>query len=248
MQKLFLLDKSKIEFPTNITIKDKIFHIEVIFSQKKTSSVRVKDDKLIFRLSSYLPKKQTYSHFKELLEKITRRILKNEVKGNFAPTRSFQEIFEKGEFIFSNEKYIFELTNKIRGIKLKENTFYVHTASKLENIEKKVIKLLIEKYKQRLYKYIKTYNSNTFNYKINGFDLKLLNSKWGHCTNDNKIMLNLKLLNAKPQILNYIICHELAHIKTKNHSNKFWDEVSRFCPDYKILRKKLRANPCEVFN
>ncbi len=244
---MFILEKSKIEFPKKTTIKNKVFYIEVIFSEKKTSSVRIKDDKLIFRLSSYLSRKQAQIHFTELLEKITRRILKDDTK-NFMPNKSFQEIFEKGEFIFSNEKYTFELTNKIRGIKLKENTFYVHTASNLENIEKKVIKFLIEKYKQKLYNYIKTYNSNTFNYKINGFDLKLLNSKWGHCTHNNKIMLNLKLLNAKPDILNYIICHELAHIKTKNHSQKFWDEVSKFCPNYKILRKELKANPCEVFN
>ena len=247
MQKLFLLDKSKIEFPTNITIKDKIFHIEVIFIQKKTSSVRVKDDKLIFRLSSYLSGKQAQNHFKELLEKITRKILKDKTI-NLVPNKSFQEIFKRGEFVFSNEKYTFELTNKTRGIKLKENIYYVYTSSKLENIEKKVIKLLIEKYRERLHNYVKTYNSNTFNYKINGFDLKLLNSKWGHCTHDNKIMLNIKLLNAKPDILNYVICHELAHIKTKNHSQKFWNEVSRFCPNYKILRKELRANPCGVFN
>ena len=74
-----------------------------------------------------------------------------------------------------------------------------------------------------------------------------MRSKWGHCTHDDSIMLNLKLLNAEIEILNYVIYHELSHIKHKNHSSNFWAEVEKFCPNYKLLRKKLKNNPPGLF-
>ena len=90
-------------------------------------------------------------------------------------------------------------------------------------------------------------NLETYNYKIMGFHINNVNSKWGHCTHDNKIMLNLKLLNAPKEILNYVIFHEISHIKHKNHSSDFWTEVTRFCPNYKNLRRYLKENPPHLF-
>jgi len=85
-------------------------------------------------------------------------------------------------------------------------------------------------------------------FKIKGFELKNLNSKWGHCTFDNKIMLNLKLLNAPKEVLDYVIYHELSHIKHKNHSRNFWNEVSIFCKNHKVLRKVLKDESPKIFS
>ena len=60
-------------------------------------------------------------------------------------------------------------------------------------------------------------------------------------------MFNLKLLNANLEVLNYVIYHEISHIIHKNHSINFWDEVSKFCPNHKILRKELKTNPPGVY-
>ncbi len=63
---------------------------------------------------------------------------------------------------------------------------------------------------------------------------------WGSCTQKGHIQINWKLMAAPLSVLDYVITHELAHLKHHNHSKQFWDEVSKFCPEYKLMRRWLR--------
>jgi len=63
---------------------------------------------------------------------------------------------------------------------------------------------------------------------------------WGSCTHEGHIQLNWKLIAAPLSVIDYVIVHELAHLKHPNHSKRFWAEVEKFCPDYRVLRKWLR--------
>ena len=231
-------------FPDEIEVNGDNYGIEVIFAKKKNSSVSVKGSKLVFRLSSYLSNKKKNEHFSDLLRKICLKIEKSPVT---VVQREFKDVLECGEFEFANQRYLIEFTTRVRGVKLNENTFFVNPQTKIDNIEKHILRLLSERYYERLKEYVFALNKQTYNFNINGFELKLLNSKWGHCTSNDVLMLNLKLLNAPLDILNYVIFHELSHIKVKNHSNLFWKEVEKFCPNHKVLRKRLRLNPPEVF-
>jgi predicted metal-dependent hydrolase len=73
--------------------------------------------------------------------------------------------------------------------------------------------------------------------------LRLSNAKsrWGSCTSKGDLRLNWRLLQAPPHIINYVICHELAHLKEMNHSAKFWAVVGSIFPDYKKAEKELKA-------
>ncbi len=66
-------------------------------------------------------------------------------------------------------------------------------------------------------------------------------SRWGSCNSRGEIRLNWRLLQAPPPIINYVICHELAHLKQMNHSAKFWAVVQSLFPDYKQAEKALKA-------
>lgn len=72
--------------------------------------------------------------------------------------------------------------------------------------------------------------------------LKLSNaqSRWGSCSSRGDIRLNWRLLQAPPHIVNYVICHELAHLKEMNHSAQFWAVVASIYPDYKAAEKELK--------
>ncbi len=240
---VFFKKFDSLNFPESLPINQKLYYIEVDFSKKRSSSVSIKNNTIAFKLSSYLTKKQAEEHFSSLLKRIVKKIENSPAISN---QKSFEEILERGEFEFANETYSLEHT-KNRGIKLKENTFHLNVHSKLENIEKTITKLLIERYYDKTYEYVKALNQQTYNYSIKDFQLKLVNSKWGHCSHDNVIMLNIKLLNASIEVLNYVIFHEISHIMHKNHSESFWKEVARFCPNYKVLRKELRVNPPQIF-
>ena len=71
--------------------------------------------------------------------------------------------------------------------------------------------------------------------------LSLSNAKnlWGCCNSKGEIRLNWRLIQASPEVIDYVIAHELAHLKHMNHSALFWSEVEVLCPDYKERRREL---------
>jgi predicted metal-dependent hydrolase len=58
-------------------------------------------------------------------------------------------------------------------------------------------------------------------------------TRWGSCSSAGTISFNWRLVQAPPEVLDYIVVHELAHLQEFNHSKAFWSLVARFCPDYK---------------
>ena len=66
-------------------------------------------------------------------------------------------------------------------------------------------------------------------------------SRWGSCNSRGEVRLNWRLLQAPPHIINYVICHELAHLKQMNHSAKFWAVVEQLFPNYKAAEKELKT-------
>lgn len=69
--------------------------------------------------------------------------------------------------------------------------------------------------------------------------VKSLASSWGVCTREN-ISFNWRLIMAPPELIDYVIVHELCHLKHKNHSPTYYAAVAAILPDYKERRKELR--------
>jgi predicted metal-dependent hydrolase len=65
-------------------------------------------------------------------------------------------------------------------------------------------------------------------------------SRWGSCNSRGEVRLSWRLLQAPPHIINYVICHELAHLKQMNHSAKFYAVVESLFPNYKTAEKELK--------
>jgi predicted metal-dependent hydrolase len=66
-------------------------------------------------------------------------------------------------------------------------------------------------------------------------------TRWGSCNMRREVRLAWRLVKAPPDLVDYVICHELAHLRHMNHSRSFWSEVERQCPDYRRLRAELLA-------
>jgi len=67
-------------------------------------------------------------------------------------------------------------------------------------------------------------------------------SKWGSCSYDNKLRYTFRLLYAPKEVVEYVVVHELAHTKHKDHSKYFWAEVEKYVPDWKDKRKWLKVH------
>jgi len=64
-------------------------------------------------------------------------------------------------------------------------------------------------------------------------------ARWGSCNTRREVRLAWRLVKAPPELVDYVICHELAHLRHMDHSPRFWAEVERQCPDYRRLRARL---------
>ncbi len=67
-------------------------------------------------------------------------------------------------------------------------------------------------------------------------------SRYGSCSPDNRLSFSWRIVMAPYPIIDYVVIHELAHIREKNHSRKFWSNVEKIIPDYKKRRLWLRKN------
>lgn len=70
--------------------------------------------------------------------------------------------------------------------------------------------------------------------------IKNQKTRWGSCSSKGNLNFNYYLYYLDAKLLDYVVVHELAHLKVMNHSFAFWKEVERHFPDYKACRKKLR--------
>ncbi len=67
-------------------------------------------------------------------------------------------------------------------------------------------------------------------------------TRWGSCSSKGTLSFNWRLMLAPPKILDYVVVHELCHLREMNHSPRFWALVASILPDYKESRKWLKEN------
>lgn len=65
-------------------------------------------------------------------------------------------------------------------------------------------------------------------------------SRWGSCSTSGTISLNQKLLFVEPDLMRYVLIHELCHMREMNHSRHFWKLVGQFYPNYRLARRRLK--------
>ena len=71
-------------------------------------------------------------------------------------------------------------------------------------------------------------------------------SRWGSCSVRGTVSLNWRLIQVPDTVRDYIILHELMHLRHLNHSARFWAEVEKVCPDYRAAEEWLKHHAAEV--
>ena len=77
-------------------------------------------------------------------------------------------------------------------------------------------------------------------------NIKKMRTRWGSATKDNVINLNEYLLKAPKGAIDYVILHEMCHLKIRNHSHRFWELVQKFMPNYEENKKWLEVNSARI--
>jgi predicted metal-dependent hydrolase len=80
-----------------------------------------------------------------------------------------------------------------------------------------------------------------YNFSFNRVCVKNHKSRWGSCSQKGNLNFNYKIIHLPLELAEYIVVHELCHLKELNHSERFWALVARAIPDYKARRRQLKA-------
>lgn len=86
-----------------------------------------------------------------------------------------------------------------------------------------------------------------YGFSYNRVFIKNQKTRWGSCSSKNNINLNMKLVHLPDELMDYVILHELVHIKVKNHSRKFWAELDKLVGDAKSIDKQLKKYGIVLF-
>lgn len=110
-----------------------------------------------------------------------------------------------------------------------------------ENSRQRLIKWLKDNAK-RILAEVTERTSKTMGVRYASVSVNSAKSHWGVCSGKNDIRYSFRLLYAPKEVIEYVVTHELAHTKYKNHSPAFWREVEKYQPDWKEKRRWLKLH------
>lgn len=104
-------------------------------------------------------------------------------------------------------------------------------------IEKHLWRLAAKEFPAKVYEYAKAHQLT-----VDRITVRNQKSRWGSCSRRRTISLNWRLIQTPEFVCDYIILHELMHLRQMNHSARYWQEVERVCPDYQLAEKWLKQH------
>lgn len=222
-----------------IQINGKDYPVELILKNRgRTATARLRDGKIIIRI----PGRALAYERKRIYENLLRRTASSIAKGKWKEKKKIKLKHGEKIEILGREYEVKVVGGKNRKIKFDENTLIIRTPGGTAGMEKKLHKHFLHYVESRL----RELNELHFKEEINSVSLRNMKTRWGSCASNGRISLSSRLLFAPPEILDYVIIHELAHTKVKSHGKRFWSIVEGVMPDHKDRRTWLRKNDSNI--
>ena len=223
-------------------VKGDGFLAEVIRSgRRKTASVKVQEGKV----SVAVPKSLSDSRIEALVAKKARWIREKLLLQSEARPVKPKEYVSGESFTYLGRNYRLKVeAGKPVSVKLKQGRLWVRVPGGCSNPEK-VKDALIQWYRthaeQKLEQKAERY-ARIIGVSPSAVGIKTFKSQWGSCDNRGLVQFNWKIIIAPNRIVNYLVVHEICHLKQHNHSPRFWKCVESVFPDYRECREWLKEN------
>jgi predicted metal-dependent hydrolase len=190
-------------------------------------------------------------NIEEFIRKNANWILKHHSRIEQAKQETRQRSYKSGEiFPFLGEERRLDIEAKARGklttVMLDHEAIQIRVGADGQPNDGEFIRAVLEGwYRHEAKAYIVRRVAELA--KQHGFEyekvtIKSQSTRWGSCSTKSNLNFNWKLMMTPPAAIDYVIIHELCHLREMNHSKKFWKLVARYCPDYKTWVKWFKLN------
>jgi predicted metal-dependent hydrolase len=216
------------------------YHLIRSRKRRKTISLHINEDgKIVVNAPYRTPKWEIEKFVEEKQSWIVKKI--SEKDGSIR--RAEKEFVPGEEFLYLGESYPLEIQDthkKEHPLKLSFGKFILDK----DHIEE-ARDLFVEWYKteakQRIMERVDYYGKRLQLFP-KGVKITSAKYRWGSCSPDNRLSFSWRIIMASLNIIDYILIHELVHIKEKNHSKRFWSYLESVLPDYRKQRLWLKQN------
>lgn len=148
-----------------------------------------------------------------------------------APMRVSQKVID--EFISEHNNWIEKQMEKLRVSRQEAENAGILSREQLNELAGKATEYIPKRAE---------YFSKIVGVSYGRITIRCQKTKWGSCSSKGNLNFNCLLMLMPPDVTDYLIVHELCHRKEMNHSARFWAEVEKVLPDYKIQEKWLKEN------
>ena len=159
-------------------------------------------------------------------------------------SKTTEKEFQPGEgFFYLGESYPLEILDHNNGghpLTLSFGKFVLHK-DHLEEARTLFIQWYKQEAKDKLAGRI-NYYCNRLHLSPKGFRITSAKCRWGSCSGDNRLSITWRIMMAPLSVIDYVLIHELVHIREKNHSKRFWSYLETIIPDYKKHRLWLKEH------
>ena len=217
---------------------EKVDVYKLVRSRRKTLCLQIKENgNLIVRAPLFLSKKSIVKFLKEKKSWIQKN--KKKITNSF---KLKPKKFINGEsFLYLGKKYKLEIKEGAKTPLVLERASFI-ISEKNPKKAKEIFKAWYkEKAKTKITERVKIYSRIT-GLKFNSIKITSAKKRLGSCSYKNDLNFTWRLILAPLEILDSVVVHELAHIKEKNHSKKFWKKVEEINPEYSLHKKWLKEN------
>lgn len=216
---------------------------EIIRSRRRSIGIQVKDDgRVIVRAPLRMPDQAIQDTINKYRDWIIAKRKQVEERRKAVQAETFNE----GDlFYFLGKKYPLVFRQNLPADVVFDNAFYtapappVFVRKRLETWYRKTARKVITSKVNAL--------AAAFELKHHAVKINSANQRWGSCTCKGTLNFPWRLIMCPEPVLDYVIVHEMAHLKQMNHSNRFWAVVEIMCPDY-AEHKKWLANNAHLFS
>jgi len=230
-----------------LVYRNQRFKVRVIKEWRQSSRYSLGSKYLTIRLPKFLPDYLIVHHKYEAEKWAIKQIEKRIAKGN-APEET--RVYIDGEvFTICDREFQIRIVEKpIKNFSGKVvSDFLILNVPKDETSDHETIGKLVSRimgnfFHPYILERVEYYNNLFFKERIKNVRLKNNRSNWGSCSSDKNLNFSTRLLFAPKDVIDYVIVHELSHLKEMNHSPAYWKIVKSVMPDYKTKEKWLKTN------